>query len=64
MPKATLDALAQNPDQLKAVLTYHVAKGRLTAARVAGRSSITTVNGAAIRVRTRGGACSSTARRS
>jgi uncharacterized surface protein with fasciclin (FAS1) repeats len=55
VPKATLDALAANPDQLKAVLTYHVAKGRLTAARVAKRTSVTTVNGAAIRVRTRGG---------
>ena len=55
VPKATLDALAANPDQLKAVLTYHVAKGRLTAARVTKRTSVKTVNGAAIRVKTRGG---------
>jgi uncharacterized surface protein with fasciclin (FAS1) repeats len=55
VPKATLDALAKDPDQLKAVLTYHVAKGRLTAAKVVKRTRITTVNGAAIRVNVRRG---------
>ena len=55
VPKATLDALAKNPDQLRAVLTYDVAKGRLTAAKVVKRTSITTVNGAAIRVKVRNG---------
>jgi uncharacterized surface protein with fasciclin (FAS1) repeats len=54
VPKATLDALAANPDQLRAVLTYHVAKGRLTAARVVKRTRIKTVNGASIRVSVRG----------
>ena len=53
VPKATLDALAKDPAQLKAVLTYHVANGRLTAAKVVRRTRITTVNGAAIRVRVR-----------
>jgi uncharacterized surface protein with fasciclin (FAS1) repeats len=55
VPKATLDALAKDPAQLKAVLTYHVAKGRLPAAKVVRRTRITTVNGAAIRVKVRDG---------
>jgi len=55
VPKATLDALAKDPAQLKAVLTYHVANGRLTAAKVVRRTRITTANGAAIRVRVRDG---------
>jgi uncharacterized surface protein with fasciclin (FAS1) repeats len=54
VPKATLDALAQDPDQLKAVLTYHVAKGRLSAAKVVRRTRIKTFNGASIRVSVRG----------
>jgi len=55
VPKATLDALAKDPAQLKAVLTYHVATGRLEAAKVVRRTRIATVNGAAIRVRVRDG---------
>ena len=54
VPKSTLDALAADPDQLRAVLTYHVAPGRLTAAKVVRRTRIKTVNGASIRVRVRG----------
>jgi uncharacterized surface protein with fasciclin (FAS1) repeats len=54
VPKATLDALAADPDQLRAVLTYHVAPGWLTAAKVVRRTRIKTVNGASIRVRVRG----------
>jgi uncharacterized surface protein with fasciclin (FAS1) repeats len=54
VPKATLDALAANPDQLKAVLTYHVVAGRLTAGKVVRRTRIKTVNGASIRVTVRG----------
>jgi uncharacterized surface protein with fasciclin (FAS1) repeats len=54
VPKATLDALAANPDQLKAVLTYHVAAGRLTAGKVVRRTRIKTVNGKSIRVSVRG----------
>ena len=53
VPKSTLDALAQDPEQLRAVLTYHVAKGRLPAAKVLKRMRIKTVNGASIRVRVR-----------
>src|SRR3954454_18104113 len=54
VPKSTLDALAANPDQLKAVLTYHVAAGRLTAGKVVRHTRIKTVNGASIRVTVRG----------
>src|ERR1051325_1381023 len=44
-PKATLDALAKDKKKLRAVLLYHVAKGKLTAAQVVKRSSIKTLNG-------------------
>ena len=55
VPKSTLDALAADPDALKAVLTYHVAAKRLPASKVARRTRIKTVNGASIRVRVRDG---------
>ena len=51
VPKSTLDALAADPEQLKAVLLYHVASGRLTAKKVVRRSSIKTLNGASVEVR-------------
>ena len=55
VPKATLDALAKDKAKLKAVLLYHVAAGRLTAAKVVKRSSIKTLNGKSVRVRVTGG---------
>ena len=51
VPKSTLDALGNDPEQLKAVLLYHVAAGKLTAKKVVKRSSIKTVNGASVKVR-------------
>jgi uncharacterized surface protein with fasciclin (FAS1) repeats len=51
VPKSTLDALAADPAQLKAVLLYHVASGKLTAKKVVKRSSIKTLNGASVKVR-------------
>jgi uncharacterized surface protein with fasciclin (FAS1) repeats len=51
VPKSTLDALAADTEQLKAVLLYHVASGRLTAKKVVRRSSIKTLNGASVKVR-------------
>ena len=51
VPKSTLDALAADTDQLKAVLLYHVASGKLTAKKVVKRSSIKTLNGASVKVR-------------
>jgi uncharacterized surface protein with fasciclin (FAS1) repeats len=54
VPKTTLDALAANPDKLKAVLTYHAVAGRLTAGKLVRRTRVKTVNGASIRVSVRG----------
>ncbi|HEX2170878.1 MAG TPA: fasciclin domain-containing protein, partial [Dehalococcoidia bacterium] len=34
LPPGTVEALLRNPDQLRAVLTYHVVPGRVTAADV------------------------------
>ena len=55
VPKATLDALAKDKAKLRAVLLYHVAKGKLTAAKVVKRNSIKTLNGQRVRVRVRDG---------
>ena len=54
VPKKTLSALAADPAKLKAVLLYHVAKGKLTAAQVSRRSSITTLEGATVRIKVAG----------
>ena len=55
VPKATLDALAKDKAKLRAVLLYHVAKGKLTASKVIKRKSIKTLNGDRVRVRVRTG---------
>ena len=55
VPKKTLATLAANPEQLKAVLLYHVAKGELRAKKVVKRSSIKTLNGARVKVKVRRG---------
>jgi uncharacterized surface protein with fasciclin (FAS1) repeats len=55
VPKATLDALAEDKEQLRSVLLYHVAKRKLTAAKVVKRRSIKTLNGQRVRVRVRDG---------
>src|SRR3954454_13824703 len=55
VPKSTLDALAQDKAKLRAVLLYHVAKGKLTASKVAKRKSIKTLNGQRVRVRVSAG---------
>jgi uncharacterized surface protein with fasciclin (FAS1) repeats len=51
VPKKTLAQLGANPAKLKAVLLYHVAKGKLLADRVMKRSSIKTLNGASVDVK-------------
>ena len=55
VPKETLNALAKDKAKLRAVLLYHVAKGKLTAAKVVKRNSIKTLNGQRVRVRVRDG---------
>jgi uncharacterized surface protein with fasciclin (FAS1) repeats len=46
VPADKLDALAKDPEQLKAVLTYHVLSGKTAASAVAENSTPATVNGA------------------
>ena len=55
VPRATLTKLAKDKAMLRSVLLYHVAKGRLSAAKVVKRHSIKTLNGQRVRVRVRGG---------
>lgn len=55
VPKATLQALGQDKAKLRSVLLYHVAKGKLTAAKVVKRSSVKTLNGQSLRIRVNGG---------
>jgi transforming growth factor-beta-induced protein len=56
VPRATLAALGRDRARLRAVLLYHVARGKLTAAAVAKRTQIRTLNGKSVRVRVAGGA--------
>jgi uncharacterized surface protein with fasciclin (FAS1) repeats len=53
VPEKKLNALLRRGKRLKEVLLYHVAAGRLTAADVARRSSVRTLNGEKVRVRVR-----------
>jgi uncharacterized surface protein with fasciclin (FAS1) repeats len=55
VPKKTLKALKKDKAKLQSVLLYHVAKGKLTAAKVVKRKSIKTLNGQRVRVRVRDG---------
>jgi uncharacterized surface protein with fasciclin (FAS1) repeats len=51
VPKATLAALGKDRSKLRAVLLYHVARGKLNAAAVAKRTRIMTLTGKSVRVR-------------
>jgi LPXTG-motif cell wall-anchored protein len=50
LPAGALDALLADPDQLRAVLTYHVVPGRVTAADVVRVSAAATVQGSPVRI--------------
>ena len=52
VPKATLEALAANPAQLKSVLLYHVVSGGVTAADVVKLTSAKTLEGRSVAVKT------------
>lgn len=54
VPKSTLAALAKNKAQLKAVLLYHVVKGKVTAAQASMLTSAKTLEGATLRIRVDG----------
>jgi uncharacterized surface protein with fasciclin (FAS1) repeats len=51
VPKSTLAALGKDKNKLRKVLLYHVAAGRLTAAKVAGYRSVKTLEGQSVSVR-------------
>jgi uncharacterized surface protein with fasciclin (FAS1) repeats len=55
VPKKTLAALGKNKAQLKAVLLYHVVKGKVTAAQAGMLTSATTLQGASLPIRATGG---------
>ena len=54
VPQSTLDELGQNKAKLRAVLLYHVAGRKLTAAKIVKRRSVKTLNGQRVRIRVRG----------
>jgi uncharacterized surface protein with fasciclin (FAS1) repeats len=55
VPKPTLNALAKDKVQLKAVLLYHVAAGKVAAAKVVKLKSAKTLEGRSVRIRVTGG---------
>lgn len=55
VPAATLNALLANQQQLRAVLTYHVVAGRVTAAQASQLTSAPTVQGETLRISATGG---------
>lgn len=55
IPQDTLQAVLANKEQLTAILTYHVAPGKLMAADVVRSNQLQTVQGQSITVSTDGG---------
>lgn len=55
VPKATLAGLAKNKAKLRAVLLYHVVKGKVTAAQAMRLRSAKTLNGKSLAIRVNGG---------
>ena len=55
VPKATLAALGKDRAKLRAVLLYHVVKGKVTAKQVVKLRSAKTLNGQSVPIRVRGG---------
>jgi uncharacterized surface protein with fasciclin (FAS1) repeats len=55
VPKSTLAALGKDKAQLKAVLLYHVVKGKVTAAQASMLTSAKTLEGATLPIRVSGG---------
>ena len=55
VPKAMLARLARDRAKLRSVLLLHVAKGRLTAAKVTKRRAVKTLNGQRLAIRVRDG---------
>lgn len=55
LPRATVAALEHNRAKLRAVLLYHVLKGRITAAKLVKLHSVKTLNGRSLNVRVKNG---------
>jgi uncharacterized surface protein with fasciclin (FAS1) repeats len=55
LPAGALEQLLANPDQLKAVLLYHVVPGKVTAEQVTKLDNARTAQGASVPVRVEGG---------
>lgn len=55
LPAGTLDALLQDTDKLKQILTYHVVSGKVMASDVAGLTSADTLAGKPVKVDTSNG---------
>ena len=55
VPKATLAGLAKNKAKLRAVLLYHVVKGKVTAAQVVKLTSAKTLEGTPVSIRVANG---------
>jgi uncharacterized surface protein with fasciclin (FAS1) repeats len=55
LPAGTVDELLANPDQLRAILLYHVVPGKVMAADVVKLSSVTTAQGSDIAISMHGG---------
>jgi uncharacterized surface protein with fasciclin (FAS1) repeats len=55
VPKATLDALGKDKKKLKAVLLYHVVKGKVTSKQVVKLTGAKTLNGASVKIAVRKG---------
>ena len=56
VPKATLEALGKDKEKLRAVLTYHVVPGKVTASDVTKLKSAKTVEGRSVKISTMGDA--------
>jgi uncharacterized surface protein with fasciclin (FAS1) repeats len=54
LPAGALEGLLKNPEQLKAVLTYHVVPGRLKASDVLGGAELVTLQGEKLEATTDG----------
>jgi uncharacterized surface protein with fasciclin (FAS1) repeats len=50
VPKATLEALGKDKEKLRAVLTYHVVAGKVTAAEVTKLKDAKTVQGQSVKI--------------
>ncbi len=55
LPAGTIEALLEDKEKLVAVLTYHVVPGKLMAADVVNKTSVTTVQGSDISIDTSSG---------